>query len=227
MRRAYLCIAVATTLLCHPAAAQTSRAIDSTALERNGTSSVEIWAGYSPGSTSAGFLGGHAGIELGLVAMRWNNRIDRSDADTRHVYYTLDLIPVARVTPIIEYTGNAANVCSPPKFDCLRIQGAIARGVGFSPLGVTIVHHADRMLQWRFGATGGVLLFDKPAPSDLASRLNFTAAVEGGIQLVSRKGLGVLIVYRLHHLSNAGTAEDNLAILSHVFSIGGRWQLSR
>jgi hypothetical protein len=68
-----------------------------------------------------------------------------------------------------------------------------------------------------------MLMFDRPAPSDLAAKFNFTAALEGGVQLMRKSGTGVLLVYRLHHLSNAGTASDNLAMLSHVFSVGATW----
>jgi len=219
MARRSLFIAAAVILPCQTVFAQSSGATD-----RTGASSGEIWAGYSPGSTSAGFLGGHSGITLGMIGMRLNQRIRA--ADTGFVYYTLDVIPVARVTPIIEYTGQAAIRCPPPKFDCLRIR-TTARGVGISPLGITLVYHADQRVQGRFGVNGGVIVFDKPAPSDLASRFNFTAAIEGGVQVVNPNGTGMIFVYRLHHLSNGGRAEDNLAILSHIFSIGGRWRLGR
>ncbi len=218
------CILAATILASHPAFAQQREVSDSMPGGRNGTSSGEIWLGYSQGSTSAGFLGGHGGITLGLLGMRFNQRVRPSEPG--FLYYTFDLIPVARVTPIIEYTGQAANKCAPPKYDCLRTH-TTARGVGISPLGWTVVYHRERRVQWRLGGNGGVMIFDKPAPSDLASRFNFTAAIEGGVQVVNPSGTGLLIVYRLHHLSNGGRAEDNLAILSHIFSIGARWRLSR
>jgi hypothetical protein len=117
-------------------------------------------------------------------------------------------------------------VCSPPYFDCER-SSTVARGVGFSPLGLTVITRTDRILQWRFGATGGALIFDRRIPSDLAASFNFTATIEAGVQRVHSGGNGWTLVYRLHHLSNAGTASDNLAMLSHVISIGGRWRLSR
>jgi hypothetical protein len=217
MVRFSITVAAAMLLSCQAALAQGADVTD-----RVGVSGGEIWAGYSPGSTSAGVLGRHNGIKLGLVGLRWNHRIRASEH--RFVDYTLDVIPVARVEPIIAYSAYAAEVCAPPKFDCQRVP-VTAHGLGLNPLGVTVVYRADRTVQWRLGATGGVLLFDRRAPSDLAARFNYTAAIEGGMQVVNRRGSGMLLVYRLHHLSNAGQAEDNLAILSHVFSLGVRWRL--
>ena len=201
-----------------------AQVVDSVASNSLGSSSAEIWVGYSPTSTSAGVLGRHGDVTLGLVGMRFNRRIRASDSG--FVYYTFDVIPVARVTPLIVYTGDAADVCSAPYYDCQR-SSTVAQGVGFNPLGFTVITRTARMFQWRFGATGGALMFDRRTPSDLASRFNFTAAIEAGVQRVNARGQGWTLVYRLHHLSNAGTAEDNLALLSHVISVGGRWRLSR
>lgn len=209
-------------LLGHRVVAQRT-GVPESAADRAGASSSEVWVGYSPGSTSAGVLGRHTGITLGLVGLRWNNRIAQSDS--RSLFYTVDLIPMARVTPIIDYRAGV-NECPPPDFDCAR-SSEIARGMGVSPLGVTAVYGPHRRVQWRIGASAGVLMFDRPAPSDIAAKFNFTAALEGGVQLVNGSGTGVAIVYRLHHLSNAGFGRDNLAMLSHVISVGGRWRLAR
>jgi hypothetical protein len=219
--RYLISIACALALLSSSARAQVA---DESNPYRPGFSSTEIWGGYSPGSTSAGVLGRHRDIALGLLGMRWNRRIRASD--TGFVYYTFEVIPLARVTPLVVYNAAAPAVCDPPNFDCIR-SSAAANGIGFSPLGFTIITRSDQAVQWRFGMTGGALIFDRPTPSDLASRFNFTAAIEAGVQVVNRNGAGVLIVYRLHHLSNASLSEDNLAMLSHVFSIGGRWRVSR
>ena len=215
-----LSFALAVVLAPQFAGAQLS---DSTSGRGVGRWSGEAWLGYSPGSTSAGFLGQHTGLTLGMAGVRFNYR--RRESRTV-VEYTADVIPLARVTPLVYYSGDAAQRCPGPKFDCRRI-AVIARGGGVSPLGVSVVYHADRSLQWRLGANGGFLYFDRPTPSDLATQFNFTAAIEAGMQYVSRGGRGVLLAYRLHHLSNAATGEDNLAMLSHVISIGGTWRFSR
>jgi hypothetical protein len=33
--------------------------------------------------------------------------------------------------------------------------------------------------------------------------------------------------YRFHHLSNAGTARENIALASQLFSLGVRWHADR
>jgi hypothetical protein len=207
-------------LLCGaPAFAQT--ASDSTGAARLGSLGGELWIGYSPASTAdAGVLGRHGGISLGLAGLRMNRRIRGSDS--RQVFYTADFV-VARVTPLIEYSGNPMWQCVPPKFDCLRTTDE-AYGAGITPLGMTWVFRAGRSLQWRLGGNGGAIRFNRRTPSDRATQFNFTAAIEAGMQLVGSDGTGFLIVYRLHHLSNAGTGDDNLAMLSHVISIGTRWR---
>jgi hypothetical protein len=217
-------VILALVCLSHEAAGQAG---DSAHTDRFAATSIEAWAGYSPGSTTAGVLGRHGGVTLSLGALRFNHRVRVSER--RALYYTLDLIPLARVTPLIEYKTSSGQTipsvfqCAPPAHDCNRI-ATPARGIGFNPLGWTVVFGGHGAAQWRLGATAGALMFDRPAPSDLAARFNFTAAIEAGWQIMKRHGNGVLVVYRLHHLSNAGTAEDNLALLSHVISIGGVWR---
>lgn len=213
---------VAITILSPHAAANAQRT-DSIST-RNGAMSGEVWGGYSPSSTSAGVLGRHAGMQLWLAGFRLNHQIRK--ADTGFVYYTFDVIPVARVTPQIIYSTGNPEQCDPPKFDCIR-KPIVAHGFGINPFGFTVLFRSDRTVQTRLGANAGFLMFDRPTPSDISARFNYTAAIEAGLQFVSPTGAGWMLVYRLHHLSNAGQAEDNLAVLSHVLSVGGRWRFSR
>jgi hypothetical protein len=37
--------------------------------------------------------------------------------------------------------------------------------------------------------------------------------------------MGPVLAYRFHHISNGGRAEENVAIASHVLSLGMRWRL--
>jgi hypothetical protein len=222
MRQIVITLAVAGAFAARPALAQGAAPTDSSALTRLGVSGGELWIGYSPSSTVAGVLGRHGGLSLGLAGLRKNALVRASDA--RVVYYTMDLVG-GWVTPLVDYSGDAVIKCQPPKYDCRRID-VIATGFGISPLGLTALFMPDRRVQWRLGANGGALWFNRKTPSDHASQFNFTAAVEAGLQVVAPSGRGVLIVYRLHHLSNGGQADDNLAMLSHVISIGTRWRAS-
>jgi hypothetical protein len=186
---------------------------------------IEVWAGYSPTSTNLGELGRHAHLSFGLVGVRFNRRL--STGASRVVDYTFDMIPYARVAPLVSYDAAGARVisggpaCEIEGYAC-RWYGSAA-GAGIAPLGFTVVRRADRAVQVRYGLNGGALIFDRPTPSDLATRFNFTASGEIGIQVMSKQRPGFLVVYRMHHLSNAGRGNDNLALLSHVFSAGFRW----
>ena len=145
--------------------------------------------------------------------------------------YTLDFIPLAMASPPLDFeTGHPrrrpprpGQECESTSFRCRFPEGS-AYGAGISPLGVTAVYRRDRALQFRLGATGGALWFDRRVPTVISTRFNFTATLEAGAQILNRNGAGVLLVYRFHHLSNAGTGFDNSALASHVISLGARWR---
>ena len=57
-------------------------------------------------------------------------------------------------------------------------------------------------------AGGGVLYVDLGLPT-MGSRLDFVYQGGAGIQLLVRNGMALMAEYRLHHISNAGTAAPN------------------
>jgi hypothetical protein len=199
---------------------------DSSGTDRVGRNGAEAWVGYSRGSTRLGVLGLHDGLRLGIAAMRFNHRVHAGP--DRSIYYTVDVIPVASLSSPVEYGTSGSQRfmvadCSRGPYDCQR-DSSVAYGFGVNPAGFTAVFHPERNVQWLLGATGGVMWFDRRVPTNLSTKLNFTATGEAGVQLVNHRGQGVLLVYRLHHLSNAGRGYDNRAMLSHVFSAGLRWR---
>lgn len=191
----------------------------------------EVWAGYSPRSTDLGFLGRHNDLSLAIAGLRINRLVRVTSGGA--VYYTADAIPFALVDRLVTYlrpysepippTDDSRCHRIPYRFDCIRSE-VPAHGAGLNPIGFTFVQNADRRVQWRVGANGGVLWFDRSTPTDISTKFNFTASLEGGLQLTRSHGDGLLLVYRMHHLSNAGRGQDNLAMLSHVFSAGFRWR---
>lgn len=198
------------------------------ATERAGLRTSEIWVGYSNRSPKLGVLGNRPGMSFGLAAFRLTHRWKTREAYA--VDYTFDFIPIAMSSPPLgfglEDTGGRPMVqpgCELKVFGC-RFENGSAVGAGFSPLGLTAVYRRDRMLQYRLGATGGVLMFDRRVPTVISTRFNFTATLEAGAQLVNRNGDGVLLTYRFHHLSNAGIGYDNSALASNMISVGLRWR---
>jgi hypothetical protein len=63
-------------------------------------------------------------------------------------------------------------------------------------------------------------------PTTAASRVNFVATAEAGVRVVVSRSYELTAVYRFHHLSNAGMAE-NSALASQLFSLGVRWHAER
>jgi hypothetical protein len=193
--------------------------IDSLADDRTGFSAGEVWVGHSASSPRLGFLGRIGGQRLTLVATRMSRRL--STHPSVAIEYTVDFIPLAFVSDVVaEPVGHEACICSVTAPEFPR---ASSSGLGVSPLGVTALFRRQRALQFRIGATGGFLVFDRAVPTYLSTHFNFTATLEAGAQFVDRSGRGVLAVYRFHHLSNAGTGTDNSGVASHVISIGARW----
>jgi hypothetical protein len=198
---------------------------DTMVVDGAGARAVEVWAGYSHSSPKWGVLGNRPGMSFAIAAARLTRRIKTTAA--YGLDYTVDIIPVALSSPPLGqdyffwgYDGRSAPAdCSALR---CRFPPGSAYGAGVSPLGITAVYRQGRALQPRLGATAGVLMFDRPVPTVYSTRFNFTASIEAGLQLLNRRGSGVLAVYRFHHISNAGTGEDNSALASHVISIGIR-----
>jgi hypothetical protein len=222
---------LAILLLALPFSARAQPSHPDSARDRSGFQATELWAGYSPRSPKWGFLGNRPGLSFAIAAARTTRRIKTTPRYA--LDWTIDFVPLALSSPPLGYylndenelilPGPAGETCLVEVFGC-RFPSGSAYGAGVSPLGVTAVYRRDRVFQPRIGATGGVLLFDRAVPTVISTRFNFTATIEGGVQILNRNGDGVLFAYRFHHLSNAGTGYDNSALASHVLSMGARWR---
>ena len=54
---------------------------------------------------------------------------------------------------------------------------------------------------------------------------NFQVAYGGGVRQITRQGPGLLVEFRNHHISNAGTAGENIGINSAMVVAGVHWVL--
>jgi hypothetical protein len=94
-----------------------------------------------------------------------------------------------------------------------------AEGAGFSPL----------MFRWNFGqhraihpfldVGAGVVATNHEVPEG-TTRLNFSTHAGGGMRVRLAERWGVVVGYRLHHLSNDNTAPRNPGVTSHVGYMG-------
>ena len=198
---------------------------DAPTTDRSGFRATEFWAGFSNRSPKWGVLGNRPGMSFGLAAARSTWRIKTTPGYA--VDYTIDFIPAALSSPPLGYDNIEVGLPFQRAKGCMmscRFPNGSAFGAGVSPVGFTAVYRRDHMIQPRLGFAGGVLLFDRAVPTVISTRFNFTAAIEAGAQLLNKNGDGILVVYRFHHLSNAGTGYDNSALASHVVSLGARFR---
>jgi hypothetical protein len=207
-----------------PMMAQAQSSPSDTSADRAGDVGTEIWAGFSNRSSKWGVLGNRPGMSFGLAAARFSRRIK-----TKPEYaldYTVDVIPVALASPPLGYemSGKPTFPQDSCRISC-RFPSGSALGAGISPIGFTAIYRRGSRVQPRVGATGGALFFDRAVPTVISTRFNFTATLEAGTQFLNRSGDGLTLVYRFHHLSNAGTGYDNSALASHVISLGARWRM--
>jgi hypothetical protein len=197
-------------------------------IDRRGVYGLEAWAGIAPTSANLGFLGNAPDLALTLAAVRVTRALHRTPGVAFD--YMIDVVPVARLSRrtldrrLHRIVCRSKQMCSSVADDIL-LQGN-ATGFGVSPVGLTAVLRPAHALEIGFGGTGGILWFDERVPTSGAARLNFTATAETGIGVVDKRGRGPFLMYRFHHISNGGRADENPAIASHVLSAGVRWRLS-
>lgn len=97
--------------------------------------------------------------------------------------------------------------------------GDEARGIGLSPLG------------WRWNLEprgrvapfaevgGGALWTTAPVPAATTGS-NFTAHAGVGVRVLGHNGHGVVVGYRLHHISNGNRLRRNPGVNAHMLTLG-------
>ncbi len=197
------------------------------------TRQVEVWGGLANNSPQWGILGDTPGMSVALVGFRFARPFRRGPAfvgDSRATFMHLDLVPLALMSrPYLsafdrEKVGctDGAPCFADPRDDVRLLSPDAAMGFGVNPLGFTTYFRRNRLLSPSLGATGGFLYFNQRVPTSSSTSFNFTAAVELGLRIGRAEAAGFSLVYRMHHLSNAGTGRENPAVLSHVVTIGAR-----
>jgi hypothetical protein len=173
-----------------------------------------VWSGVSFDSPAGSYLGATAGREFFLAAVQYG----RTVAANRRVAleYTLDFIPVAVVTknPTPEFdSGPHANRGN-------EVQVSSVYGFGFSPVGLKFYFVQSQRSRLFLSASAGFLSFKEEVPLPEARKFNFAFDFGGGIQLLASARWGLTLGYRLHHLSNANTADANPGLDASIFYLG-------
>ena len=134
--------------------------------------------------------------------------------------YFVDLHPLAVVTNTPLYGVEEIRMDGRSMIQTVETGRALAVGAGLSPLGLQL--YTSRLGGARFfaGSSVGGLWFNREMPIAGAHRFNFALQAGGGIELANRTGGAVVVGYKFHHLSNAGTAAQNPGLDAHVLYVG-------
>jgi hypothetical protein len=224
-----LCALAAVLLVAGGAAASAAQEMRSVTPTRQ----LEFWGGVAHNSPEWGVLGDTPGMSLAMFGVRFARPVGRAPAfvgDTRATFLHLDLLPIVLMSrPYLSAWDREAAGCeksypcyADPRDDVRLFSPDAAMGIGANPIGITTFFRRNGRLSPSVGATGGFLYFSRPVPTSSSASFNFTAALEVGLRIGRSEEAGVSLVYRLHHISNAGTARENPAVASHLLTVVAR-----
>jgi hypothetical protein len=182
---------------------------------------IGVWAALAKDSPGRPF--GHSvGNDLALTAIRATFTVHRAPGWA--LDYSADLVPAAWISMSRASDAAVDRPCQPDGSACeFRAPFAgqqVVYGIGTAPLGIVFRIRPRRHLQPFLTAAAGALWFQRPVPAMNAGRFNFTAELGGGVLYTTSHSLGVLLGYKLQHLSNGGTRPLNPGIDSNMFYVG-------
>ena len=104
----------------------------------------------------------------------------------------------------------------------VAFQSGHAEGTGFSPVMFRWNFRQYRAIQPFVDAAAGMTVTNRDVPEN-TTRLNFAEHAGIGTRLRVAERWALVVGYRLHHLSNNGTAARNPGVTSHVGYAGVSW----
>ncbi len=179
-----------------------------------GTQELGFWGGYSPDST----------VGIGQVLNRKFFELDGQYAVTmlasRWVAWkwVSEVVPVALLNEPTEYYFNSKHQLTGSR------AGATTYAGGVTPLGMQVNFRNGHRVQPFFDAHGGMLYFTRQEPVPGSSQFNFTFNFGTGVQVFAGSRSSLLIGYKYHHISNAGTASQNPGIDNSEVYAGWLWR---
>jgi len=104
----------------------------------------------------------------------------------------------------------------------VAFQSGDAEGAGFSPIMFRWTFRQYRAIQPFVDAAAGMIVTNRDVPEN-TTRLNFAEHAGVGARFRVAERWAVVAGYRLHHVSNNGTAARNPGVTSHVGYAGVSW----
>ncbi|MCG8605904.1 acyloxyacyl hydrolase [bacterium] len=181
---------------------------------RHGSREWSFWTGVSFDSPSGSFLGETKDRAFFMAGFQ-HSRILAASRKVAFAY-TLEVIPVAVVT---NNPDTTTTLFRDGRID-RRIDRSSVYGVGLAPIGMKTYLFPESSTRFFFSASAGFLSFLKAVPVPNARKFNFAFDFGAGIQIATSRRTAMTIGYRLHHLSNANTADLNPGLDSNIFYFG-------
>lgn len=110
----------------------------------------------------------------------------------------------------VTHSGTTSSFCHGRQWT----MGAAISPVGFQ-WNFRPRHKIQPLIDWH----GGYMFSTQAIPIDFAGSFNFTLDVGAGLEFYRSKTRSIRVEYRFHHLSNAGTAEENPGVDSGLFQV--------
>jgi Lipid A 3-O-deacylase (PagL) len=135
--------------------------------------------------------------------------------------YTFDLHPLAVVTNTPLYGLEQVRARN-GRFVTQMVETGRSPvlGAGISPLGMQFYSRPARAARFFAGGSAGGIWFNRDMPVAGSRRFNFALQFGAGAELAARNGSVLVLGYKFHHLSNAGTASANPGVDAHVVYVG-------
>jgi hypothetical protein len=142
-------------------------------------------------------------------------QVQTSPTSATYSYDSVPNVSCATVTIPYSWTENGVTYSGTFTDSCHGRQWTIGEAV--SPVGFQWNFLPRRKLQPFFIGHGGYMYSTQPIPISTAGSFNFTFDFGAGLELYRSKTRSVRAEYRIHHISNHGTAHDNPGIDNGLF----------
>jgi opacity protein-like surface antigen len=171
----------------------------------NPKNEISVWGGFSPDSSTAiAAFGRTEDARFGIVSFRYSRRFNNNE--TFNLKYVADVTPVAVLDFRVPFSSPPAR--------------RTTYGYGAAPLGIQVNFRPRKKVQPFAGISGGMLYFNKQVPGPLGTHFQFTATLDGGVEIRLKDKKALTICYKYFHISNGNLGIINPGIDNNLFYVG-------
>lgn len=166
---------------------------------------LTAWGGLSPDSSTAiAAFGRTQAARFGIFSLRYSRRFNNNNVI--NLKYFADAAPIAIFNFRVPFSPAS--------------ERTTAYGFGLAPLGIQANFRPRKRIQPFVGLSGGMLYFDKRIPGEFGTYFQFTANLDGGVEIRLKDKRAITIGYKYFHISNGNRGIINPGIDNNVFYLG-------